>query len=71
MRNYVSIEPVRTLAALLVLGSAVIGLCALIWTMDPEVVAGIGFVWSAFVAFLASFFVRNEVIPVEAATAGD
>ena len=64
MRNLIAFEPVRVTAALLVFGSAVIGLCALIWAMEPEVVAGIGLVWSTFVGLIGSVFVRNAVTPV-------
>jgi uncharacterized membrane protein len=68
MKNFIKIEPVRVTAALLVLGSAIIGLCALIWEIDGEVIAGISLVWAGLIGFVNSLFVRNQVMPSEAFT---
>lgn len=63
MKQYLHIEPVRTLSAVLAFGAAVIALIALLTDLSGDVVGAIQLVWSAFVALVGSFFVRNEVTP--------
>ena len=63
MKNYIQIEPVRTLSAVLAFGAAVIILIALLTDLSGEVVAAIQGVWAAFIAVIGSVFVRNEVTP--------
>ncbi len=65
MKQYLHIEPVRTLSAVLALGAAIIALIALLTDMSGDVVGAIQLVWSAFVALVGSFFVRAQVTPVE------
>lgn len=65
MKNYIHIEPVRTLSALLAFGAAVILLFALLLDWSGDLVAVVGGVWAAFIALAGSFFVRDQVTPVE------
>lgn len=63
IKNYVEIEPVRSLAALQTLGAVVIVALAYNQQWAGEAVAQIGFVWSALTAFVGTFLVRNKVTP--------
>ena len=65
MKNYISIEPVRTLSALLAFGAAVILLLAFTFDWSGDTTGLVSAVWAAFIALVGSFFVRNEVEPVE------
>jgi len=71
MFDLAAIEPARVTAAFLVFGSAVIALCAYVWSMSDELVGGIGLVWSTFIGLINSIVVRNRVTPVEGLLAGD
>ena len=71
MRNYISIEPVRTLSAVLALGVAIITLLALQFNWDESLILAINGVWAAIISVVGSIFVRNEVTPTEALVAGD
>lgn len=64
MKQYIHIEPVRVLAAVLALGVALITLFALIWNWDENLILAINGVWAALVAVVGSIFVRGEVTPV-------
>ena len=63
IKNYIEIEPVRSLAALQTLGAAAIVAVAYNQQWAGEAVAQIGFVWAGFTAFLGTFLVRNKVTP--------
>jgi len=65
MKNYIHIEPVRTLSALLAFGAAIIAVLALTLNWDGDLTSGVGLIWAAFIALIGSFFVRNEVTPTE------
>jgi len=65
VKNYIRFEPVRTLAALLALGQAVLTLIALNWNWSEDQVLAVGGVWVAFIALVGSFFVRNTVTPTQ------
>lgn len=64
MKKYLQVEPVRSLASLLALGSAVIVIVAFKYNIDGETVAGVQAAWAAFIGFVGSFFTRNQVTPV-------
>lgn len=64
MRTYISIEPVRTLSALLAFGAAIIALIAWQFSWDETLVGIVALIWSTFIALVGSFFVRNVVTPV-------
>ena len=63
MKQYLHVEPVRSLAALLAFGAAVITMLALVLDWSGDVVASVQLVWSAAVALVATFFVRDQVTP--------
>lgn len=65
MSKYINFEPVRTLAAVLALGEAVLALFALLQEWSEPVIVATGGVWAALVAVVASVFVRSKVSPVE------
>jgi hypothetical protein len=65
MKNYISIEPVRTLSALLAFGAAVILLLAFTLDWGGDVTGLVNAVWVAFIALIGSFFVRAKVQPVD------
>jgi len=64
MKKYLEIEPVRSLAALLAFGSAIIVIIGFKANIEPEVIASIQGAWAAFIALLGSFFTRNQVTPL-------
>lgn len=61
--TYVRFEPVRSLAALLAFGQAVLTLLALQLGWGEDTVLAVGGVWVAFCALLGSFAVRDAVTP--------
>ena len=65
MKQFIHVEPVRTLSALLAFGAAVILLLAFVFDWAGDVTGLVNAVWAAFIALVGSFFVRNEVEPVE------
>lgn len=69
--NYLHIEPVRTLSAVLALGVAVITLLALQFDWSEDLILAINGVWAAIISVVGSLFVRNTVTPTEALEAGD
>lgn len=64
MKNYIQVEPVRSLAALLAFGAAVIAGFAFQQEWSGEAVAQIQAVWSGFIALVGTFFTREQVTPV-------
>jgi len=64
MKNFIQFEPVRTLSAALAFGSALIVGAAYKSHWSGEAVGLIQGGWSAFVAVVATFFTRNQVVPV-------
>lgn len=65
MEKYFKFEPVATLAALQLLGAAVLALLALTLAWSPVVVVAVGSVIEAVWA-VAATFVRGAVIPTAA-----
>jgi hypothetical protein len=65
MKNFIQIEPVRTLSALLAFGAAVILLLAFTFNWGGDVTGLVNAVWAAFIALVGSFFVRDQVKPVD------
>lgn len=65
MKNFIQIEPVRTLSALLAFGAAVILLFSNQFDWTGDTTGLVNAVWAGFIALVGSFFVRNEVAPVE------
>ena len=69
--NYIHIEPVRTLSAVLALGVAIITLLALQFNWDESLILAINGVWAAIIPVVGSIFVREQVTPSEGLEAGD
>lgn len=63
LTNYIEVEPVRSLSALLAFGAAVIAGFAFNQDWSGEAVAQIGGIWSGFIALVGTFFTREKVTP--------
>lgn len=63
IQNYIEIEPVRSLSALLTFGAAVIVGLAYNQHWAGDAVALISGGWAAFIAFIGTFFTRGAVTP--------
>lgn len=61
LKDQIQIEPVRSLSGLLAFGAAVITGLAYSQHWSGEAVGLISAGWSAFIAFIGTFFVRNAV----------
>lgn len=61
LKDQIQIEPVRSLSGLLSLGAAIIVGLAYSQNWSGEAVGLISAGWSAFIAFIGTFFVRNAV----------
>lgn len=65
VRDTIVFEPVRSLSALLAFGAAVVAALSFGLNWSGEAASLAGGVWSAFVALINTFFVRNAVTPNE------
>lgn len=63
LTDYVEVEPVRSLSALLAFGAAVIAAFAFNQEWSGEAVAQISGVWAGFIALVGTFFTREKVTP--------
>lgn len=63
IQNYIDCEPVRTLSALLTFGAAVIIGAAYNQQWSGDAVGLISGGWTAFIALVGTFFVRDRVTP--------
>lgn len=63
LKDKIVFEPVRSLSGLLALGAATILAAAYGLDWSGEAVGLVSGVWSAFIAFVGTFFVRDAVTP--------
>ena len=63
IKSYIQIEPVRTLSGVLAFGAALITGLAYNQHWSGDAVSLIGGAWSAFIALVGTFVVREAVTP--------